>query len=295
MSPRLIRIALALTALVLLTSACDVTVRIGTQLEKDGSGRFSLGVVIDKELREQLAEGHESTTDSLASLESLFSRLEGNGWDVSTTQPNGGVAYNASRAFKNSADFDALIGEVGTAQEGSTVTDLGGIALAVDHTVDRSFFKTESTFSGRIDTSGGSTLSDQTKDLIDALGQYVHFEVSADMPGAITDQKGGGSISEGTIVWRPRLGSALDFSSAASGFNTGALLVVMIPALLIAAIAGAMLLKRHPVRLPVVFEPAEGALAGEVATGPAPAFLAFQPDAAPVITLDMPVDADEPV
>lgn len=295
MHRRTFRTIAAMLALVFATAACEVTVRIGTDLEKDGSGRFSLAVALDKELRDQLAEGHE--TDSLASLEALFDRLKQKGWTVTTTQPNGGVSYEASRAFKDSADFDALIGEVGTAQEGSAVRDLGGIALVVDHDVRKSFFKTESSFSGRIDTSGGTALSDQTKQLIEALGQYVHFEVSATMPGAVTDQTGGGSVSEGTIVWRPRLGTALEFSSSARGLNTGALMVVLIPTLLLAAGVGVWLRKRRPVPQPVVDVVDADSPTGEVpAVRPAPAFLAFQPDAQPVVTtIDLPVDADEPV
>jgi hypothetical protein len=264
-----------------------MNVRIGTKLEADGSGRFSIAMQVDRELRDQLEDSKDDRS-GLVSIEGLFGRLQSQGWDVVTKQPAGGLSWEASKAFADSEAFDRVLDELGSAQ-GAPGERLAGIELTIDHDVTRSFLRTEAAFSGHIDTTGGEALDESTRKLVQALGEVIRFEIAADLPGAIAEQTGDGTVRQGRIVWRPRIGTALDFSARSTALNTGALLIVLMPTLGLAG-AGAWLLvgrRRGPARQ-------EPMTVGAIVTGRTEnGFLAIEPD--DVETIKLPEPDEEPV
>lgn len=265
-----LRAALAGVLLVLTMSACDMTVRIGTALKADGSGRFTIAIATDREMRDAL----EQSEDSLQTLEALFDGLQQKGWTVTTTQPEGGIAWEATRSFADSSEFDRVLGELGNAQEGTTDT-LTGLRLEVDQKVERSFLRTNGTFSGSIDTSGGAAIPEDARDLVKAMGEVVRFEIETELPGAVVEQTGDGTVRDGTVVWRPALGTKLAFSARSSALNTGALMVVLVPVLGLLGGGGWLLIGRRRGPAPITIEPAP---VEEIVTAPAAnGFLAIKP------------------
>lgn len=266
-----LRAAFAGVLLVLTMSACDMTVRIGTAVEADGSGRFSIGITMDREMRDAL---EQSEGDNLQTLEALFDGLQQKGWAVTTSQPQGGIEWEATRAFADSAEFDRALGELGNAQQGTT-DGLTGLKLEVDQRVERSFLRTNANFSGSIDTTGGEAIPDDARALVKAMGEVVRFEIQAELPGAVVEQAGDGTVRDGTVVWRPGLGTSLDFSARSSALNTGALMALLVPALGLLAGSGWFLVRRRRGPAPITIEPAP---IEEIVTEPAPnGFLAIKP------------------
>jgi hypothetical protein len=151
MSRPSIRIALVLM-LAWLLSSCQMTVQLTTKLDARGGGTFTIGVTADKELRDQLRAAPDASS-GLASVQGLFDGLRARGWRVAESQPSGGLAFTASKNFKSTAEFDALLADVRTARGGEAGT-VGGISFDLGYETRREFLRTRTRFHGAFDTSG---------------------------------------------------------------------------------------------------------------------------------------------
>lgn len=232
-------------ALAALLSACELTVRIGTILEGDGSGEFSLAMQLDRELVEGLEQAAASDPDSdLSTLEALFDDLAATGWMTTRSEPAGGLLLRARRPFADSEDFDRALAELaGAGGRAEQPVGLGGLDL--DHRVERSFLRTSARFSGRIDLSLGDEVEPIVRQLADALADAVHFEIGARLPGSATVEEGGGTIEGDEIVWRPQIGTVTRFQARSSQIRTSSLLLIVLPALILLAISGWLIAGRR--------------------------------------------------
>lgn len=234
MLPRTSRAAALMLLGVLALSSCELTVRIATDVEADGSGRFALDVHLDQELLRGLQQAAAEGSD-LSSLEALFARLEQVGWQTSRTQPAGGLLLEASRPFTDETDLERALTELASAggREASPL-DLGG--LGFDHRIDRSLLRTRGSFSGSIDLSFGDDVDPLIRQLEDVLADTVHFEIRAGLPGEMTVTEGDGTIEDGAVVWRPEIGRRTSFAAESTQLRAGPLLSIVIPALVLLAL-----------------------------------------------------------
>jgi hypothetical protein len=240
---------IAVCSLIVLFSACNMNVQITTKVNDKGGGTLGLTIVLDKELRDVL-EGSNGG-QGLTSLESLFGRLHDEGWATSRTEPSGGLDLRATRAFSDKKSFATAMSELSTGSAGGA-SPLGGYSLGF--TSQSSFLKTRTDFSGRVDTSSLRqviaavvTHGNQTeaKAFLDAASDNFQFEIRASLPGSVSVKSGDGTVTNGVAVWRPALGSILDFSATSSAIKTSSLLLVGLPGLLILAGLGWFIIGRR--------------------------------------------------
>ena len=247
MTSRFARIAVF--SLIVLLSACNMSVQIATKVNGKGGGTLGLTITLDKELRDVL-EGSKGG-QGLSSLETLFGRLRDEGWITSRTEPSGGLDLRATRAFSDKKTFTAAMSELSTGPAGGA-SPLGGYSLGF--TSKGSFLKTRTDFSGRVDTSSlrqviaavvthGSQKEAQA--FLDAASDNFQFEIRASLPGSVSVKSGDGTVSNGVAVWRPALGSTLNFSATSSAIKTSSLLLVGLPGLLILAGLGWFIIGRR--------------------------------------------------
>jgi hypothetical protein len=297
--PSSLKRVVALAALVLATSACQMTVQVTTKLNNHGGGTFGLMMTFDRELRAQL-EAADSTGRSgtgLLSVESLFDTLGRKGWTIARQEPDGGLMLSATRSFKDSADFDSVFADLAAARSGGQI---GSARLNLGYKTHRSFLKTTSTFTGSFDTTGNGVLNADTQKVLRQLASsVVHFEIRTELPGSISDVRGNGTLSDGQVVWRPELGTAAAFSATASALRVGSLLMIIVPLLLIGGgLAWFLIGRRAPaaapsdeVEAPRIFvpdpEPVSAPVMPVIEPLPAPI--------APVIEPEVTISVEQPV
>lgn len=244
---RTVRAGALLALLTVALSACDLTVRIGTSFEPDGSGEFSLAVELDAELVEglqQAAAASPDETSSISTLEELFAGLERSGWETSRRAPGGGLVLEARRAFADEAGFERALAELaGAGRDDAQPVDLASLEL--DYQVTQSFLRTDGRFDGTIDLGFGDDVDPIVEQLADVLADTVHFEIRTRLPGETTVREGGGTIEGDGVVWRPRIGTVTTFLADSSQLRAGSLLMILIPVLLIVALIGWLLMGRR--------------------------------------------------
>lgn len=196
-----------------------MSVRVTTHLETDGSGRFTLAVSADKELRDELAAS-TNATQGLSAVEDLFERLRAKDWVVTRSEPGGGLALRATKTFADARAYDAVLADVRTAPG-----KLGEIGLDLSFATKRSLLNSRSEFRGRFDTSRLKL----DRDIVRAVQGLVKFEIVAELPGDITVGDGSGTVATSGAVWRPDFGSALSFSATSSALRAGTVMMIVGP------------------------------------------------------------------
>ena len=307
MTSRIARAAAA-CSLVLLLSACNMTVQITTHLNGKGGGTLGLRMVLDKEVRDTLTG---NGGQGLKVLDDLFTRLGTSNWTVTRTEPAGGLELQATKAFTNREGFIQAMRDL-SGGSSSAPSALGGYSLG--YTSHGSFFKTKTDFSGTVDTTAwrailaaAVTKGDQkaAQALLESASDSFHFEILATLPGSVSVGKGDGTVTNGVAIWRPALGSRVDISASASAIKTSSLLLIGLPALLLLAGLGWYAIGRR--QRPLIAEAPTPAhrRRDRVARAPQPAeqLLAIIPDPDPaarvtpvsledsVIELDVPEEA----
>lgn len=299
MTPRFARAAVVCSLIVLL-SACNMTVQITTHLNGKGGGTLGLRMVLDKEVRDGLSGSGGGK--GITVLEDLFTRLQAAGWKLTRSEPAGGLDIQATKAFTDQASFSSAMRDLsGGSTSGSGA--LGGYSLG--YTTKGSFFKTKTDFSGTVDTSAWRqilaatvTKGDQkaAQALLDSASDNFHFEILATLPGSVSVGKGDGAVSNGEAIWRPALGARVDISASASAIKTSSLLLVGLPALLIIAGLGWFAIGRR--QKPLIAEAPTPAhrRRERVARAPEPVeqLLAIIPDPKPVKQESTVIELDEP-
>ena len=299
MSSRFARAA-AVFSLILLLSACNMTVQITTHLNGNGGGTLGLRMVLDKEVRDGLAGSGGGK--GITVLEDLFGRLQAANWKVTRSEPAGGLDIQATKAFSDQASFTQAMRDLsGGSTSGSGA--LGGYSLG--YTTRGSFFKSNTQFSGTVDTSAWRqilaatvTKGDQkaAQALLDSASDNFHFEIHATLPGSVSIGKGDGTVSNGEAIWRPALGSRVEIGASASAIKTSSLLLLGLPALLIIAGLGWYAIGRR--QKPLIPEAPTPAHRRRERVGRAPQpveqLLAIMPDPQPISLEKTVIDLDAP-
>jgi hypothetical protein len=272
---RALRGLVAALGLMFVLSSCEMTVRIATQVNGDGSGRLAMTMAVDQELRGILeATQDNGLTDAsgIALLESLYDGLVARGWTVTRSEPAGGLSLDASKAFADKAGFEGLLNDIRTARAGGG-SSLGALSFRLDYEHSSSFLRNTARLTGEMDTTG---LPELRTDQREALERALRFEIRAELPGSVTMTGGDGTVSDGAVVWRPQLGTRATFGAMGSSMRLGSLMMLMIPGLMLLGGIGWFALgrRKHP-----ALEPADVTVAlTPVWTDD---LVAIKPDAAP--------------
>jgi hypothetical protein len=286
MTSRFAKIAAA-CSLILLLSACNMTVQITTQVNDRGGGTLGLRMVLDKEVRDVL-EG-SGGGQGIQALDDLFSQLRDAQWTVTRTEPAGGLDLRATRAFKDAKGFATAMSELSSGRSGGT-GPLGGYSLG--YTSHGSFFKTKTGFSGTVDTTSWRSViaaaltkgnQQAAQALLDSASDKFHFEILATLPGSVSVSGGDGTVTNGQAIWRPALGSRVEIAATSSAIKTSSLLVVGVPGLLILAGLGWFIVGRR--QRPLIAEsptPADRRRDRVKMPQPVEQLLAIVPDPPPV-------------
>ena len=299
MTSRLARAAVV-CSLILLLSACNMTVQISTHLNGKGGGTLGLRMVLDKEVRDGLAGSGGGK--GITVLEDLFSRLQAANWKVTRSEPGGGLDIQATKAFTDQASFTQAMRDL----SGGSTSDSGALGgYSLGYTTRGSFFKTNTVFSGTVDTSAWRQIlaatvtkgnQQQAQALLDSASDNFHFEIHATLPGSVSVGKGDGTVSNGEAIWRPALGSRVEISASASAIKTSSLLLIGLPALLIIAGLGWYAIGRR--QKPLIAEAPTPAhrRRERVARAPQPVeqLLAIMPDPEPVALENKVIELEVP-
>ncbi|MFA5890448.1 MAG: hypothetical protein WDA27_05805 [Actinomycetota bacterium] len=239
---RLLRVVFA--ALLVLLPACQMTVRMSTDIDASGGGSFTLAMEFDRELVEQLtaADAQGGEGQGLSAIEALFDGLAAKKWTVTRGAPGDGMSLEATRRFTDRAGFDGALAELRTARAGER-SRLDGIKLAIGYRTQRSLLRTRSEFTGEIDTTGGVPVDEEA---LRAVQELVRFEIRADLPGVAEVTSGDGVTGGSRVVWRPLVGTRSVFAATSTAVRVGPLLGVLVPSLLVVAgLAWAALARRR--------------------------------------------------
>lgn len=251
LSPRLV--APLLPALVL--ASCQMEIGVGTKLNRDGSGTFTLAVAADKEFVDGLSQdpskGGLGVPGGFRAFEDLFEALERSGWRVRRAQtPGGDVALTGACDFARTAEIDRCLGQL-SASGGTDGVRFRDTGLTFDVGQDRGLFKTRSFIAGSVNLAGPQISSDprvaqQLAELQAFASQVFRFEVRAELPGSPRIVAGAevASIKDGVVAWRPRIGERLDFRATSDAYNPTALTLVAV-LLVIVLGAGVWLVTRR--------------------------------------------------
>ncbi len=211
---------------------------VGTKLNHDGSGVFSMAVALDREfidgLRRAEALGDEQASGGIQEFEKFFAGLRDRSWSYRRSEtPGGDLALRASCTFPNSAGFDRCLSQLSSVDVGKEAGELRNFGLSFDFGITRGFLKTESWFAGTADLSGpdDERLQRAIQQLQSVAADTFRFEIRADLPGAVKIAGGQGQADGGVALWRPRVGETLVLRATASAYNPGAVLALVVPAL----------------------------------------------------------------
>lgn len=236
------RLFAAVSAL-LVCGACRVDTSVGVDARADGSGDVRVEVRLDDEAVEQVGD---------LSQQLRVEDLRAAGWTVSgpSKVDGGGVEVVAEKAFSSPDGAGRAIAEI--SGEDGPFRDF-------ELLVDRSFLKTEASFTGEVDlTAGIERFSDDAlrerlggqplgfdpaeleRRLGTAMNRVFRFQVAVRLPGDV-DANAPSTPGNGA-VWTPQLGERVALEATSSKINatrialaafaalTGALFVLVVMA-----------------------------------------------------------------
>jgi hypothetical protein len=228
---------------VLCLSACQTTIQVGVDVNRNGSGSVTVTAHLD----------HDA---SAFAPNVRTSDLVNSGWTVKGPTPavDGGVDFVASKGFANPTQARTVISEL--SGPSGPFRDL----VISSH---RSFFETTTTFGGTIDlTCGLNCFSDPQ--LQQALGgsadlgidpsklqadagvivdRLVQFEVAARLPGKVQTSNAPTQVGNGAL-WKARLGQKASLLASAREWNAPHIALVVVAGLCLVAAAALVVVKR---------------------------------------------------
>lgn len=198
---------------------CDVDVRLGVDVEDDGSGRVEATVELDRRAVEQVGD----LKDQLRVAD-----LEKAGWDVTGPRrtDGGGQRVVAQRRFSSPAEAARVVEQI--SGEDGPFQDFRVVSRS-------SFFRTTTRFSGRVDLRAGidGFGDDDLRERLGAptgidaeeferragaaLAEVFGFEVAVRLPGEVESNAPVGAGNG--AVWRPRLGEDVTLAASAEQWN----------------------------------------------------------------------------
>lgn len=202
---------------VFVAGACQVRTDVGVQVNEDGSGTVTVAITLDADAIAQAP----NITDALRADD-----LTKAGWTVTQNrQPDGSLVFQAVKRFANPKDADKIFTEISGA---------GGPFRDFHITRSRSFARTTTSFTGRIDfTNGLESFGDSElaqaldgkplgEDLAaieqrigNTLDNVFQFRVAVRLPGEVESNAPGQAING--AVWQPKLSDRTPANLEAKG------------------------------------------------------------------------------
>jgi hypothetical protein len=234
---------------VLLLSACQASIRVGIDVNSDGSGAVSVTAHLDHDAATSYAQ-YVRTSDLVKS-----------GWKITGPTPatGGTVDFTATKPFANPDQAKAVVAEL--SGPSGPFRDLA----VVRHP---SFFQTKTTFQGTVDLTCGLTCFSDPQ-LQQALGgaansgidpsnlqadagiildRIFRFEVAARLPGKLQSSNAPSQVGNGA-VWKIKLGQNAVVSATSRSWNVVHILIVVLCGLVVIAVVVVAILRfrRRPV------------------------------------------------
>ena len=218
------RRVLPAAAALLLLAACKVDTTVDVELGAGGTGRIRATVVLDREAATRVPDlGRQLRTDDLRAA----------GWLVEGPEKTdgGGVRIEAVKRFRTPAEATRVIEELAGPD---------GPFRHFQLERDRSFLRTKTAFSGRVELGPGlEVFSDD--DLRERLGGSAFgvdpaaftFTVVARLPGAEPR------------MWHPILGERLELTATAEQWNVRTIVSAAVSALAAVALLVVLLRRRR--------------------------------------------------
>jgi hypothetical protein len=250
-SRRLLRAVVFGVVLALAFTACEINVELVTKIEGDGSGRFSLRFVIDKELVDLARNAGEDPFAALACPDELTRT----GWVCNRSAEGGGLLISLERAFRSTDELNRAMEELereAAAQEGPTANFF---TLRVSR--EAGFLRTKTGIEGSVDLTATGVLGNappETRQTLEAIvaqagGEFFAFRLAAELPGKVSRTTGDPErIDGGKVTWTPRLGRKLSFAAESSGYNTTPLALIGGPVLALVLLLAWILIRRRSIR-----------------------------------------------
>jgi hypothetical protein len=222
---RIIRVAALGALLVVATAACRLDITATTSVGADGSGHFSLGFVVDKELADLARNAGQ---DTLSTLCDVASDLSARGWDVNRSTAGGGLRLELGRDFSGPEDLERALGELARCL--SLKGGSGGRFFDLKVKRSSSLLRTTTAVEGSVDLTAAGLLSSsgfdastrkQLQGFIEQTGnQFFQFSLGAKLPGGVSGTEGDPtSVDGGEVTWRPQLGRKLTFRASSSSYS----------------------------------------------------------------------------
>jgi hypothetical protein len=208
---------------------------VGTKLNRDGSGTFSLAVAADKEFIDGLSQadrqsGGRLSATGLTEFENFFGSLKQRGWRTKKTETKAGdVALAGSCAFRDAKGFDACLSQVSSAEGGGRGLRFKDAGMSFDFGTKKGLFKTHTFFSGRVNLAGDDRDPALARQIQQLAAEVFTFEVRAELPGSTRIVSGNGQIRDGVAVWKPKVGEHLSLRAESDAYNPAAFVVGIIP------------------------------------------------------------------
>jgi hypothetical protein len=244
---RWVRFLAACAALFLTCAACQIDVELDTTVNADGSGKFSLRFVVDKELVDLARNTGEDPFTALACPE----QLTRSGWTCGRSTEGGGLRISLDRSFRSHTEFNAAMADlerIAAEQEGPTAQ-----FFKLHITRESGFLKSRTSVEGSVDLTATGVLGEASEEsratletiITQAAGEFFTFGLTVKVPGKVSSTTGEPErIDGGTVVWRPRLGRSLSFSAESSAYNGGAVALIGGPALAILGLLAVTFVRR---------------------------------------------------
>ncbi|MFN2642843.1 MAG: hypothetical protein ABR548_13300 [Actinomycetota bacterium] len=246
------RLLLCLVLLGVVLPSCQMEMGVGTKLNRNGSGRFTLAIAVDKEFIDGLEQADAQSAGRLQGagvkeFESFFDSLKTHGWKVKKSETKkGDVALSGACDFAGPKGFDACLSQVSSADGGTRGLQFKDAGLGFDFGTKKGFFKTHTFFTGQVNLAGGKTDAALARQMQQLASQVFTFEVRAELPGTVRVLKGGGVLRDGVAVWSPKVGERLSLRAESDAFNPASLVTVAVPLLGLLALGIWALTRRRP-------------------------------------------------
>ena len=236
--------ALLLAVLVLVLAGCEVRTEIGVEVEEDGSGVVTVAVGLDDDAISRVPQLEQ---------ELRLDDLRATGWTITgpTLEADGFTWIRASKPFATPEAASGVLAEVAG-------TDGPFRDFVV--TRQRSFARTDFTFRGTVDFTGGlesfgdealaaalegEPLGEDVAAIEERIGQAIDeaftFRVAVRLPGDLRSSNAPTEAANGA-VWEPRLSEGGPIELVAESESTRTRTLVLVAVAVIAAVAALVVL-----------------------------------------------------
>lgn len=224
------------------TTACQLTLAAGIDVNRDGTGRVTAGLGLDDEAVKEVGD----LTTGLR-----LDDVRAAGWQVDAPRKEGdGLTWvRASKPFADPEQVPALLAELNGAN--GPFKDFRIVRT-------KSLTKSKTTFTGTIDLAGGLTgLSDpelnaalddvdlglDLEGLRRRFGDQLDVRVTAGLPGEV--KTNAPARDGGRALWAPELGQTLQLEASSEALRIDPRIPLTAGAVLLAAVTGLVVLRRR--------------------------------------------------